>query len=145
MPKTFSSFQYWLTTLCIGLLVVSSCKKSEEAPDPDMAKSVIGTYAFTTISLATSTQSTTVASGTVAMIRNGTALDKVDLTLSYTTASTSGSSTFSESKTITLQRSDNTIDLYNGSTKVGSWVSGTLNLSSYPFNNTTVNLTAAKQ
>ena len=145
MFKTLTYFRYWLFALCIGLLLVSSCKKNEEAPDPDIAKSVIGTYTFTTISLASNSQSTTVASGNVTMVRNGTALDKVDLTLSYTTASSSGSSTFSESKTLTLQRADNTIDLYNGSTKVGSWVLGTLNLANYPFNNTSVSLTAAKQ
>ncbi|MBN8825914.1 MULTISPECIES: hypothetical protein [unclassified Spirosoma] len=145
MFKSFNTFSYWLSTFCICLLLVSGCKKTETVPDPDMAKSVAGTYTFTTISLASSSQPTTVASGNVAMVRNGTALDKVDLTLSYTTASSSGSSTFSESKTITLQRADNTIDLYDGSTKVGSWVLGTLNLANYPFSTTSVTLTATKQ
>ncbi|WP_080059527.1 hypothetical protein [Spirosoma aerolatum] len=145
MLKSFNSFTYWLAILSICLFVISGCKKAETIPDPDMAKSVAGTYTFTTISLASSNQPTTVASGNVALVRNGSALDKVDLTLSYTTASSSGSSTFSESKTITLQRADNTIELYNGSTKVGSWVLGTLNLANYPFSTTSVTLTATKQ
>lgn len=144
MSKLVHSFLYGLTTLCLCLFLISGCKKSESAPDPDLAKSVSGTYTFTTISLASNSQSTTVASGNVAIVRNGTALDKVDLTLSYTTASSSGSSTFSESKTISLQRSDNSIDLYNGSAKVGSWVLGTLNLANYPFSTTSVTLTATK-
>ncbi|QDK83185.1 hypothetical protein EXU85_33115 [Spirosoma sp. KCTC 42546] len=133
----------WLLVLIICLL--AGCKKTETVPDPDMASRVSGRYAVTTITITGNSQPITVVNGTVIMVRNGVALDTVDLTLSYATASTSGSSTFSETKTITLQQSGNAIDLYSGTTKVGSWTTALLTVTNYPFNNTTVSFTAAKQ
>lgn len=132
----------WFPVLLICFL--AGCKKTETAPDPDMASRVSGRYAVTTVTITGNSQPITVVNGTVIMVRNGVALDTVDLTLSYATASTSGSSTFSETKTITLQQSGNAIDLYSGTTKVGSWTTALLTITNYPFNNTTVSFTATK-
>ncbi|GAB3941838.1 hypothetical protein GCM10028805_05640 [Spirosoma harenae] len=109
-----------------------------------MANVVSGAYDVTTVTIAGSSQPQTV-SGTVVIVQDGTALDKVTLTLTYRTAGSSGSSTFSESKPITLQRSGSSIDLYNTNTKVGSWAASTVTLTNYPFNSSTISLTATKQ
>ncbi|MVM32179.1 hypothetical protein GO755_19175 [Spirosoma sp. HMF4905] len=135
----------WLTLLIISLLFVTGCKKTVSVPNPDMASRVMGRYAVTTITVGGNSQPITVTNGTVIMVRNGVALDMVDLTLSYATASTSGSSTFSETKTISLKQGDSLIDLYSGTTKVGTWTTASLTFTNYPFNNSTVSFTSVKQ
>lgn len=135
----------WLAILVISLSFVTGCKKTESVPDPDMASRVAGRYAVTAVTIGSSSQPTTVTGGTVIVVRNGVALDRIDLTLSYATAGTSGSSTFSETKTISLQQAGNAIDLYSGTTKVGTWTTALLTITNYPFNSSTVSFTAAKQ
>ncbi|MVM40069.1 hypothetical protein GO730_24680 [Spirosoma sp. HMF3257] len=135
----------WLAILVISLSFVTGCKKTESVPDPDMASRVAGRYAVTAVTIGSGSQPTTVTGGTVIVVRNGVALDRIDLTLSYATAGTSGSSTFSETKTISLQQSGNAIDLYSGTTKVGTWTTALLTITNYPFNSSTVSFTAAKQ
>jgi hypothetical protein len=146
MRLNLTSSTPWLTAVVISLLFfVSGCKKTESVPDPDMASRVSGRYAVTAVTIGGSSQPITITNGNIIMVRNGVALDKVDLTLSYATAGSSGSSTFSETKTISLQQSGSAIDLYSGTTKVGSWTTALLTITSYPFNNSTVSLTATKQ
>ena len=142
MRLTLNCPASWLPLFVFCLLIVSGCKKSD-SPAPDLATKVMGTYTFTMVSVAGS-QPTAVTGGSAALLRNGTALDKVDMTVSYATAGTSGSSNFSETRPITLQLSGVAIDLYSGTTRVGTWVNNTITFTNYPFNNSTVNFTAAK-
>ena len=134
-----------LLFLLICLAFVTGCKKATTTttdPDPDIAAKVSGRYTITTL---TTTQPVTSYSGTVFIIRNGTTIDTVDLTLSYATAGSSGSSSFTETKTLTLKTAGDNIDLYNGTTKVGTWTTvPQLTLTNYPFNNSSINVTATK-
>ena len=102
----------------------------------------MGTYTLSAIGVSGGSQPVT--GGTVVLLRNGAALDKVDITLSYATAGTSGSSSFSESRTLSLQPSGNAIILLSGTTQVGSWVNNTITFTNYPFNNTMVSFTATR-
>ena len=133
-----------LFLLLFWTLVMIGCKKSTPAdpsPDPDVAAKVSGRYMITAL---TTTQPVTSYSGTVFIVRNGTTIDTVDLTLSYATAGSSGSSSFTETKTLTLKAAGTIVDLYNGTTKVGTWTATELTLTDYPFNNSSVNVTATK-
>lgn len=136
-------FSRWAVLLFTSFLLVVSCKKTE-APDPDLASKVMGTYKVAMVSIPGSNQPIVVTGGTVVLFRNGAALDKVDITLSYATAGTMGSTSFSETRTLSLQQSGNAIDLLNGTTKIGSWVANTLTFTDYPFNNSTVSFTATR-
>lgn len=138
-------FPISLALFAICLIVAGGCKKTTTTePDPDLANAVTGIYSVSAVSVAGSTQPLT-GSGSLYLVRNGTSVDKADLTLTYATAGSTGSSTFSETKTLSLQRSGSTIDLYNGTTKVGNWTSTLLTITSYPFNNSTISFTATKQ
>ena len=131
-----------LLLVCVALAI--GCKKSsstDPTPDPDIAAKVSGRYTITAL---TTTQTVTSYSGTAFIVRNGTSIDTVDLTLSYSTAGSSGSSSFTETKTLTLKAVGDNVDLYNGTTKVGTWTATELTLTNYPFNNSTVNVTATK-
>ena len=87
----------------------------------------------------------TVANGSVLTVRDGSSLTVILFTLTYATVGTSGSSTISETKQITLQPSGKEIALMTGTTKVGSWFNNILTMTSYPANNSTVSFTATKQ
>ena len=133
-----------ITVLTVTLFILVNCKKADTT-DPDMAAKVMGTYKFSTINMAGNSTAIPVTGGTAVLLRNGLLLDKVDLTLSYATASTSGSASFSETKSISLHASGSAINLLNGTTQVGTWVNNTLTFTDYPFNNSTLSFTATKQ
>lgn len=135
-----------LFLLLLWTLIVIGCKKSTPTePDPDVAGKVSGRYTFSTVTTSSSgSQPITVSNGTIIILRNGTALETVDLTLSYATVGSSGSSSFTETKTLTLKAAGDAVDLYNGAAKVGTWTATQLTFISYPFNNSSVNLTATK-
>lgn len=126
------------------LALATGCKKTDTAPQ-DLAKPVIGLYRIAEVTPAGSQTAVTVANGNVLMVRDGESLSAILFTLTYATVGTSGSSTFSETKQITLQPSGNAIALLSGSTQVGSWFNNTLTIKAYPFNNSTVSFTANKQ
>ncbi|QMW02406.1 hypothetical protein [Spirosoma foliorum] len=147
MRLTLNPLSSWLLIFTISLLSLTGCKKTESipAPDPNLASAISGRYIVTTITASGSTQPISIVNGLVVIVPTGTALDVVNVTLSYMTASASGSTAFSELKTLSLQRSGNAIDLYSGTTKVGSWTSTSLTFTNYPFNNSTVSFTATKE
>lgn len=126
------------------LSLLTGCKKTDTTPQ-DLAKPVVGLYRMTEVTPANSQTAITVANGSVLMVRDGESLTAILFTLTYATVGTSGSSTFSETKPITLQPSGSAIALLSGSTQVGSWFNNTLTMKGYPVNNSTVSFTAAKQ
>lgn len=132
-----------LSLLIVCLALVLSCKKSTptDPTNPDLAAKVSGRYTITAL---TTTQPVMSPTGTVFIVRNGTTIDIVDLTLSYTTAGSSGSSSFTETKTLLLKAAGDNVDLYSGTTKVGTWTATQLTLMDYPFNNGSVSVTATK-
>ena len=143
MPFAIIDRVHRLFLLIICLVFVIGCKKTTTTtdPDPDIAAKVSGRYTITAL---TTTQPVTGYSGTVFIVRNGTTIDVVDLTLSYSTAGSSGGSSFTETRTLTLKATSNTADLYNGTNKVGTWTATQLTLTDYPFSNGTVSVTATK-
>lgn len=133
-----------LFTFLSFFALLISCTKKDATPQ-DLAKPVIGLYRLTEITTPGSQTAVTVSNGTVQMVRDSESLTTIQFTLSYATVGTSGSSSFSETKLITLQPSGSAIALLVGTTKVGSWFNNTLTMASYPFNNSTVSFTAQKQ
>lgn len=133
----------WFTICLMNLFLVAGCNK-KESPNPDLVAAVMGTYRMTTVSLAGSSQPVTVTGGTVLVVRSGMSMNTVEMTVSYATASTSGSSSFSETGIISLEPSGNAIALLSGANKVGSWFNGVLTLNNYPFNNASVSFTATR-
>ncbi|WP_020604146.1 hypothetical protein [Spirosoma spitsbergense] len=136
--------RYLLPVFISLLALVTGCKKTDTTPQ-DLAKPVVGLYRMAEVTPAGSQTAITVANGSVLMVREGESLTTILFTLTYATVGTSGSSTFSETQKITLQPSGSAIALLSGSTQVGSWFNNTLTMKAYPFNNSTVSFTAAKQ
>ena len=136
--------RYPLLGFIILLALVTGCKKADTTPQ-DLAKPVAGLYRMAAVTPAGSQTAITVTNGSTLIVRDGESLSAILFTLTYATAGTSGSSTFSETKPITLQPSGNAIALLSGSTQVGSWFNNTLTMKGYPVNNSTVDFTATKQ
>ncbi|WP_018617751.1 hypothetical protein [Spirosoma luteum] len=136
--------RYLLLGFISLLALATGCKKTDTTPQ-DLAKPVVGLYRMAEVTLAGSQTAITVTNGSTLMVRDGESLSAILFTLTYATVGTSGSSTFSETKQITLQPSGNAIALLSGSTQVGSWFNNTLTMKAYPFNNSTVSFTATKQ
>ena len=132
-----------VTFLSLSALI-TGCKKTDATPQ-DLAKPVVGLYRMSEVTTPASQTATPVNNGSVLMVRDGESLTAIQFTLTYATVGTSGSSTFSETKSITLQPSGPAIALFSGSTQVGSWFNNTLTIKDYPFNNSTVSFTAQKQ
>lgn len=141
-PKKYTAI--WLIAFMSVTAFLTSCKKTDATPQ-DLAKPVVGLYRLTEITTPGSQTAIAVNNGTVQMVREGELLTTVQFTLTYATVGTSGSSSFSETKQITLLPSGNAIALLVGTTKVGSWFNNTLTIANYPFNNSTVSFMAQKQ
>ncbi len=136
--------RYLLLGFIALLALAAGCKKADTTPQ-DLAKPVVGLYRMAEVTPAGSQTAITVTNASTLMVRDGESLTAILFTLTYATVGTSGSSTFSETKQITLQPSGNAIALLSGSTQVGSWFNNTLTMKAYPFNNSTVSFIATKQ
>jgi hypothetical protein len=136
--------RYLLLGFISLLTLVTGCKKTDTTPQ-DLAKPVVGLYRMAEVTPAGSQTAVTVSNGSVLIVRDGESLTNILFTLTYATVGTSGSSTFSETKQITLQPSGNAIGMLSGSAQVGSWFNNMLTMTAYPVNNSTVSFTAAKQ
>lgn len=134
----------WLLTLLVlGSVYVIGCKKSE-TPAPDLAANLIGTYKVTSISNLPNNLPATPSAASVVVARNGSALDQVQITAAYSIITTGGSQSLTDSKTINLQQSNGTVDLYDGTTKVGNWTNNTINGTDYPFLTAKISFVASK-
>ncbi|AUD03718.1 hypothetical protein [Spirosoma pollinicola] len=132
-----------LLILLCGLALVS-CKKADTAPD--LAATVVGTYTLSSFST-TGTQPiaiTDVTSGTAVATRNGNALTNVVFAINFVGKAAGVEAKLSQSQPIELTQSGSNIDLYSGTTKVGTYSNKVITVSNYNVSGFTVNFTATK-
>ena len=140
---------YNFLLFCLSLVAcvyVVGCKKSESTPAPDLATQMVGTYKVSSIGIPSLPSSVTAdpANASVVVERSGTALDQVNITSSYSYTFTNSLQILKETKLINLQQSGSNVDLYNGTSKVGTWSNNTITATNYPFSTGTINYTASK-
>lgn len=134
--------------LLLGFLfTLASCKKSETETQPDLAAKVLGTYTLSSINVTGTTPIpiTGVNSGTAVATRNGSALDQVNFAVTYTVTSPSYNGNFSQNQTVDLKAAGNDVDLYEGTTKFGTYSANTITVKDYSVTGITVSFVAKKQ
>lgn len=142
-PDLFMQFRLFVALCCAIALI--SCKKTDTAPD--LAARVIGTYTLSSFSTtgAQPVAITDVTSGTAMATRNGNALTNVVFTTNFVGKAAGVEAKLSQSQPIELTQSGSNIDLYSGTTKVGTFSNNVITVSNYSVSGFTVNFTVKKQ